>query len=378
MGAEAVAAVHHHDALGDPLEVDRPIEGGVAAAHQQHPLVGERLGVEHAIEHPAPVPAVHVFERQLARGERADAAGNQDRVRRILVLVGNQYESRTPVVRFPTQPDHLLGQVNGCVKLDRLLGHAADQVFREHLGEAGDVEDVLFRVERGELAADLVEVVDKAARRPAHAGVECPEQPCRARTDDRDILELLHPGNCNGRGGRRASSSRRPPAGDRFRAVKIYTKTGDGGDTGLLGGGRVRKDDPRVAAYGQVDELCAVIGFALALEPQEFSRDALERIQRDLFTMGAELATPDAAALGRVLPGDPIGESEILALETIIDAREEELAPLTNFILPGGTPKAAALHVARTVCRRAERAVVSARAAAPAFLPRRDVPESPV
>lgn len=141
--------------------------------------------------------------------------------------------------------------------------------------------------------------------------------------------------------------------------MKIYTRTGDAGDTGLLGGGRVRKDDPRVAAYGQVDELCAVLGFALALEPQDFSRAALERIQRDLFTIGAELATPDPAALGRVLPGDPIGESEILALETIIDAREEELAPLTNFILPGGTPKAAALHVARTVCRRAERAVVS-------------------
>jgi cob(I)alamin adenosyltransferase len=141
--------------------------------------------------------------------------------------------------------------------------------------------------------------------------------------------------------------------------VKIYTKTGDGGETGLLGGGRVRKDDPRVAAYGQVDELCAVIGFALALEPQGFSRDALERVQRDLFTMGAELATPEPATLGKVLPGNPIGEPEIHALETIIDAREEELAPLTNFILPGGTPKAAALHVARTVCRRAERAVVA-------------------
>jgi len=141
--------------------------------------------------------------------------------------------------------------------------------------------------------------------------------------------------------------------------VKIYTKTGDGGDTGLLGGGRVRKDDPRVAAYGQVDELCAVIGLALALEPPDFSRDALERIQRDLFTVGAELATPDPATLGKVLPGNPIGEPEIRALEGVIDAREAELAPLTNFILPGGIPKAAALHVARTVCRRAERAVVS-------------------
>jgi cob(I)alamin adenosyltransferase len=141
--------------------------------------------------------------------------------------------------------------------------------------------------------------------------------------------------------------------------VKIYTKTGDSGETGLLGGGRIRKDDPRVAAYGQVDELCAFIGFALALEPHDFSRDALERIQRDLFTMGAELATPEPATLGKVLLGNPIGEPEIHALETTIDAREGELAPLANFILPGGTPKAAALHVARTVCRRAERAVVS-------------------
>jgi cob(I)alamin adenosyltransferase len=141
--------------------------------------------------------------------------------------------------------------------------------------------------------------------------------------------------------------------------VKIYTKTGDRGETGLLGGGRVPKDDPRVAAYGQVDELCAALGFALALEPQDFSRDALERIQRDLFTMGAELATPESALLGKVLPGNPIGEPEILALEGVIDAREAELDPLTNFILPGGTLKAAALHVSRTVCRRAERAVVS-------------------
>lgn len=141
--------------------------------------------------------------------------------------------------------------------------------------------------------------------------------------------------------------------------MKIYTKTGDSGETGLLGGGRVRKDDPRVDTYGQVDELCALIGFALALEPRDFSRDALERIQRDLFTMGAELATPEPATLGKVLLGNPIGEPEIGALEAIIDAREEELAPLANFILPGGTPKAAALHVARTVCRRAERAVVS-------------------
>lgn len=141
--------------------------------------------------------------------------------------------------------------------------------------------------------------------------------------------------------------------------MKIYTKTGDSGDTGLLGGGRVHKDDPRVDAYGQVDELCALIGLALALGPEDFARDALERIQRDLFTMGAELATPEPATLGKVLVGNPLGEPEVHALEQVIDEREATLAPLTNFILPGGTSKAAALHVARTVCRRAERAVVS-------------------
>jgi cob(I)alamin adenosyltransferase len=145
----------------------------------------------------------------------------------------------------------------------------------------------------------------------------------------------------------------------RFGAVKIYTRTGDAGETGLLGGGRVPKDDPRVVACGQVDELNAVIGFALALEPQDFSRDVLERVQRDLFTVGAELAAPDPAKLARALPGNPIGEPEIQTLERAIDAREADLAPLTNFILPGGTPKAAALHLARTVCRRAERGVVS-------------------
>lgn len=141
--------------------------------------------------------------------------------------------------------------------------------------------------------------------------------------------------------------------------MRIYTKTGDTGETGLFGGGRVPKDDPRVAAYGQVDELAAALGLALALEPPEFARDELERIQRDLFTLGAELAATDAAALARALPGEPIGEADVRALERAIDAREPELEPLTRFILPGGTAKAAALHVARTVCRRAERAVVS-------------------
>ena len=153
--------------------------------------------------------------------------------------------------------------------------------------------------------------------------------------------------------------SRAAAADGRFRAVRIYTKTGDTGETALFGGARVPKDDARVVAYGQVDELNAALGLALALEPQDFSRAALEQIQRDLFTLGAELATPDPAKLARALPGKPIGDPDIQALERTIDTHEAGLEPLTGFILPGGTPKAAALHVARTVCRRAERAVVS-------------------
>jgi cob(I)alamin adenosyltransferase len=143
-----------------------------------------------------------------------------------------------------------------------------------------------------------------------------------------------------------------------FGGVKIYTKTGDAGDTGLFGGERVPKSHPRVAAYGEVDELNAAIGFARALAPAPLGEDLLERVQRQLFTVGAELATPDPARLARALPGPPIGTPDIEALEAAIDAHEARLEPLRNFILPAGTPKAAALHLARTVCRRAERAVV--------------------
>ncbi len=137
--------------------------------------------------------------------------------------------------------------------------------------------------------------------------------------------------------------------------MKIYTKTGDAGETGLFGGERVPKDDPRVRAYGDVDEANAAIGLAAALEPAAFEQAALQTIQRDLFTIGAELAAPDQEKAR----GAPIGTSEVAALEDLIDKHEATLEPLKNFILPGGTPKAAAFHLARTTCRRAERSVVT-------------------
>ena len=140
--------------------------------------------------------------------------------------------------------------------------------------------------------------------------------------------------------------------------LKIYTKTGDRGDTGLFGGGRVRKDHPRVEAYGDVDELNAALGLARSIEMMPRIDEVLVPIHRDLFAIGALLATPDADKMRQQLAKARIDDARIAELERAIDEGEQELEPLKAFILPGGTPKAAALHVARTVCRRAERRVV--------------------
>jgi cob(I)alamin adenosyltransferase len=140
--------------------------------------------------------------------------------------------------------------------------------------------------------------------------------------------------------------------------MKIYTKTGDTGQTGLFGGGRVPKDDLRVEAYGDVDELNAVLGMARCIEMMPRIDEVLVPIQRDLFAIGALLATPDRDRMASHLEKARIDESRIIELEHAIDDGEAELEPLRAFIIPGGTPKAAALHVARTVCRRAERHVV--------------------
>jgi cob(I)alamin adenosyltransferase len=141
--------------------------------------------------------------------------------------------------------------------------------------------------------------------------------------------------------------------------MKIYTKTGDAGDTGLFGGGRVGKDHPRVEAYGDVDELNAVLGTVRATEQMPRIDEIIARVQRDLFSIGALLATPNRDKMTEQLEKARIDDARIVELEHAIDDCERELDPLRSFILPGGTPKAAALHVARTVCRRAERRVVA-------------------
>jgi cob(I)alamin adenosyltransferase len=141
--------------------------------------------------------------------------------------------------------------------------------------------------------------------------------------------------------------------------VKIYTKTGDRGETALFGGGRVPKDHPRVCAYGDVDELNSSIGAAMACAPVEFEAPLLESIQRDLFAIGGRLASPEPEKVARALIKAAIADERVAALESAIDRADTEIAPLKAFVLPSGTPKAAAFHQARTVCRRAERSVVT-------------------
>jgi cob(I)alamin adenosyltransferase len=140
--------------------------------------------------------------------------------------------------------------------------------------------------------------------------------------------------------------------------VKIYTRTGDGGETGLFDGTRVPKSDSRIAAFGDVDELGAWLGFARASGLDRDLQSMLEQIQRDLFALGSRLADPGHKIAGRVTKAAITGD-DVARLESWIDELEEKLPPLRRFILAGGSPAGAALHIARTICRRAERAVVA-------------------
>ena len=140
--------------------------------------------------------------------------------------------------------------------------------------------------------------------------------------------------------------------------MKIYTKTGDGGETGLFGGTRVSKADARVSTYGDVDELNAWLGFTRASVSDTELASILEHVQRDLFAIGARLADPARRIAERVAKA-VIAPADIERLEQWIDALESSLPPLRRFILAGGSTGGAALHVARTVCRRAERAMVA-------------------
>lgn len=140
--------------------------------------------------------------------------------------------------------------------------------------------------------------------------------------------------------------------------MKIYTRTGDAGETALFDGTRVSKADPRVDAYGDVDEVNAWLGFVRASGLPADLDGELVYIQRDLFALGAMLADPRHRIADRVEKAT-LDDSDVARLEAFIDRVEASVPPLRHFILPGGMPTGAALHVARTVCRRAERRIVS-------------------
>jgi cob(I)alamin adenosyltransferase len=147
--------------------------------------------------------------------------------------------------------------------------------------------------------------------------------------------------------------------------MKIYTRTGDDGSTGLFGGGRVRKSDPRIECYGTIDELNASIGLAAAAvagpavgsTPADALSDSLRQIQHELFNIGSHLATPAESPSAAKLP--PLEESIVARLEMQMDQADEQLAKLRQFILPAGSEAACRLHLARTICRRAERRIVA-------------------
>ena len=139
---------------------------------------------------------------------------------------------------------------------------------------------------------------------------------------------------------------------------RLYTKTGDAGETGLFDGTRVSKADPRVEAYGDVDELNAMLGVVRTQEPGDRVDEMLDRIQRDLFAVGAALADPRHRIASRVVKA-ALGDEDVARLEGWIDELDAEVPPLRRFILAGGSVPGATLHLARTVCRRAERRIIA-------------------
>jgi cob(I)alamin adenosyltransferase len=149
-----------------------------------------------------------------------------------------------------------------------------------------------------------------------------------------------------------------------IRITRVYTRTGDRGDTALVGGRRVPKDDPRIEAYGTIDELNAVLGLVRVFNAERLDEakghrwldDVLRRLQSRLFDLGSELATPPDAAYEGMFR---VGEAEVKELERLIDECQKDLAPLKSFVLPGGGRVGGFLHQARTVCRRAERGVLA-------------------
>ncbi len=318
-------------------ELVAPVESRVPAADDDNLLAAEILGIRYVIENSLAVPRIRALLRKPPRRKRTDPGGDHHRSRRKAVGLGNQDE----VSVLLNEIDDVLAEERFEIELRRLLCQFVYEVLGQDFGKPSYVEDVLLGIQRRQLAAKLRKSVYNLSRGTPHSCVKRSENPGRTAADDRDVLYLVHRGKYS-----------------EIDNMKIYTKTGDAGQTGLFGGGRVSKDNPRVEAYGDVDELNAVLGFARAAEMMPRIDEVLVPIQRDLFSIGALLSTPDLEKMHDHLVKAQVDETRITELERAIDACEKELEPLKAFIVPGGTPKAAALHVARTVCRRAERRVI--------------------
>lgn len=292
-------------------------------------------------------PAVALAAALLSVGASPRLAGAVSGPAATPVLVMDRSEAIGPIVHSPGGPIQIV-----TVAISDSVGTTlhADDVW----------VDVPQRVESPSMACDRIR------RRKATGWSDSPWQEPggpganRARRRRRSCADGDAP--MRGLNERRRSRLCLIRGGPIFPCVKIYTRTGDDGTTGLLGPGRVPKSAPRVEAFGSVDELNAALGVARSLDAGAWITTELAGIQGRLFSLGAELAATVMAPLAnveRITPGD------VAALEQIIDRLESELPPLVNFILPAGHVLATQLHLARTVCRRAERRVVALTETAP-------------
>ncbi len=192
VGAEAVAPVNQHDGLGDALQVDRPVEGGVAAADEEDALALELLRIEHLEVEPLLLVPLLALDAQAPRLERPDARRDDDRPRRKAVGAVSSTKWPPSVTSPPTRRRPMTTSPKWVgAELERLRGHVPHQVLGQHLGKARDVEDVLLRVERHELAAKRRQGVDDAGRGAAHPRIERREEAGRSSADNRDVLELV-------------------------------------------------------------------------------------------------------------------------------------------------------------------------------------------
>lgn len=270
------------------------------------------------------------------------------------------------------QPQSQAGPVASDVDVElEIQRESAPAAHVDACGQSIAASDLAVAVQHRPLGDQRTPLQPDPGSKPLHAGrvsvcLQAHPQACKIEDQPEPfVLELdgsVSPSDLNRHRPSIRHAGRLPPASSLviLADMKIYTRGGDEGETSLFGGRRVRKDAPRVEAYGAVDELNAILGLAIAEIEQADLLDPLRAIQASLFDLGAELATPDLEQRQDQGKGVPrVGDRDVAELERWIDGLSAELEPLHSFIVPGGTRPAGLLHLARTVCRRAERRVIS-------------------